>query len=105
MSLATAAKQGGGLSVLWPRGCTSVEDLPADLSMAISHAFLILSWHENLVKEEIPPRWMWAHDDELKYHWEKVEAKRKEKYGGNDSDQDLDSPDRMRNEYAERFGR
>ncbi len=52
----------------------------------------------------MPPRWMWALDEELSQHFERIQAKRKH---GNDDDDDDDEPagPMMRNEYAEHRGR
>jgi hypothetical protein len=52
---------------------------------AINHAHTVLGWQENLPKEETPPEWMWALDDELEEWFEQVEEARAEKYGRNDS--------------------
>lgn len=49
--------------------------------MAINHALTVISWHENLPKEEQPPRHIW-HSGELVDKWFRdVEEKRSEKYG------------------------
>jgi hypothetical protein len=53
---------------------------------AVNHAHVILGWQENLAKDETPPEWMWALDDELETWFEEVEENRKEKYGLKDSD-------------------
>lgn len=50
--------------------------------MAIEHAHRILDWQENLIKDEMPPRWMWPFEDELEIWFEEVERKREERYGG-----------------------
>lgn len=62
---------------MWPPDCRSVEDVPADLVIAIDQANSILIWHENLIKEEIPPRWMWHLDWELEVWWMEIERARK----------------------------
>lgn len=59
--------------------------MPADLLRAITHAFKILSWYENLEEEEIPPEWMWPFDDELKLWFEEMAEARKAKYNGSGS--------------------
>ncbi len=43
---------------------------------------MILSWHENLPKEEIPPRHLWWSGDLLENWFEEVEGKRKRKASG-----------------------
>lgn len=49
--------------------------------MAIEHAHRILDWHETLSKDELPPRWMWPFEDELKIWFEEVDEKRNEQHG------------------------
>ncbi len=43
---------------------------------------MVLSWHENLPKEEIPPRHLWWSGDLLENWFTDVEAKRKRKSSG-----------------------
>lgn len=62
--------------------------MPADLTLAISHAYRVLHWQENLVEEEMPPAWMWPFEEELDSWFEEVEKSRKAKYGGGSSDDD-----------------
>jgi hypothetical protein len=67
---------------------------------AVNHAHVILSWQENLAKDETPPEWMWALDDELEKWFDDVEENRKEKYGINrDSGNDTVVP-LMQNELT-----
>lgn len=68
--------------------------------MAVSHAVLILGWQENLLKSEMPPRWMWALDEDLTRHFERIAADRE---SGRESDPE-DEP-MMHNEYARNRGR
>jgi len=89
--LVAAAKAGGDGRALLPHGIASIEDLPWDLARGIDHAHRILSWQENLSKEEQPPKWMWPHDDELVVWFDEVRMIREEKYGGgNDGGSDRD---------------
>lgn len=74
--------------------------MPWDLATAISHAHRVLSWQENLQKDEIPPQWMWPFEDELDTWFEEVERARNEKYGINKEDDD-ESGSMMSNEYAQ----
>lgn len=37
---------------------------------------MILGWQENLVREEQPPRWMWAFDEELEVWFDRVDQQR-----------------------------
>ena len=43
---------------------------------------MILSWHENLPKDEIPPRNLWWSGDLLEIWFEDVEGNRKRKSSG-----------------------
>lgn len=101
------AKRGIAGAVVLPLDVESVEDLPADLALAIDHGFKIISWQENLMEEEMPPRWMWHLDWELETWFEEVETLRKQKYGGG-SDESLEEASMMRNDdpsIKERFGK
>jgi hypothetical protein len=42
---------------------------------------VILHWQENLVRDEMPPEWMWCIDHELEIWFERIEAERDERYG------------------------
>lgn len=87
-----------------PRECGSVEDIPHDLMIAIEQAQRIITWQENLMEDEMPPRWKWHLDHEISEHFERVADLRKEKYGGGSSDSDADTDQPMMvNEYAARM--
>lgn len=74
--------------------------------MAIEQASRVLDWMENLVKEEMPPDWMWPFEDELEQWFADVEEKRKQKYGGGgDTSSDESSGPMMKNEFAQGRGR
>lgn len=64
---------------------------------------MVLAWQENLVKDEIPPEWMWSLDDELEKWFDDVEEARRDRYesrrnGGRSRDQE--APQMMVNELA-----
>lgn len=82
------AKRSGNGATMYPAGCTSIEDLPCDLSMAIDQAYRIAFWQENLQSEEMPPKWMWHLEHELDPWFEEVDQIRKEKYGGEADDRE-----------------
>ena len=99
------AKRGGNIASLYPVGCSSIEDLPCDLSIAIEQGCRIALWYENYTEEEMPPKWMWHLEWELETHFEEIEQIRKSKYGDSDSS-DMDSGGSYdQNELADRFKR
>lgn len=72
--------------------------------MAISHANWILDASENLADEsERPKHWMWAHDELMEAHFERVRKAREEKYGGKKKEEE--SENMMANELAEQYRR
>lgn len=77
--------------------------MPHDLGAAVSQAHRICDWQENLTREEMPPVWMWPFEDELKAWFDRVEADRKDRYGGGGS-RDTEAP-MMSNELARDRGR
>lgn len=44
--------------------------------MAIEHGLSILSWHEHLPKEDVPPEHLWEDSEGLEQWWATVEARR-----------------------------
>lgn len=87
-----------------PRECDSVEDIPNDLIVAIEQAQRIITWQENSLRGEMPERWMWHLDHEIVAHFDRVEAERDEKYGGDSSSSESDTEQPMMvNEYAARM--
>lgn len=101
-----AAKRAGNATIMFPAGVASIEDLPCDLAMALEQAHRIITWQENLTKEEMPPKWMWHLEWELDAWFEEVERLREEKYGGGDDARE-EAP-MMRNDDPDlkaRFGR
>jgi len=77
--------------------------------MAMNHALTVISWHENLPKDEQPPRWIWHSGDLVDKWFRDVEDKRSDKYGGSGKrhtsyDDADDSPSGMTtNELAESY--
>jgi hypothetical protein len=71
--------------------------------MALDHAHRVCDWQENLLSDEMPPRWMWPFEDELEIWFEAVEEQRKARYGGGDSSGDTSVP-MMKNELAQGRG-
>lgn len=92
------ARQAGNGALLWPVGCSRIEEVPWDLTVAIDHAYLVLRLKENLLKEDTPPDWMWAFDDELQIWFKEVDSRRR---SGREPDTELEGT--VENEYADRF--
>jgi len=44
--------------------------------VAIEHALNVLTWHENLQKDEVPPEHLWEDPEGLEQWWQWVEDKR-----------------------------
>jgi hypothetical protein len=53
---------GGDFSSFWPE---RVELIPWDRVVAVNHALMVISWHENLPRKEQPPRHIWWSDELL----------------------------------------
>jgi hypothetical protein len=71
--------------------------------LAIQHASLVVTWQENMLEDDMPPRWMWTLDEELNEHFQKLRSKRKH---GDDEDDEPESVGPMLvNEYAKTRGR
>lgn len=66
---------------------------------AIEHAHRICDWQENMVSEEIPPKWMWCFEEELEIWFEEVDQQRKARFGGGESRGDENVP-MMQNEMT-----
>jgi len=46
--------------------------------VAIEHGLQVLSWFENLQKDEVPPEHLWEDAEGLEQWWADVEAKRED---------------------------
>ncbi len=55
------------------------------LVQAVNHALMVLSWFENLPKDDVPPRNLWWSGDRLDDWFEDVERRRKRKSSGKKS--------------------
>ena len=60
--------------------------IPTDLFNAIEQAFRILSWQENLSKDEMPPEWTWNLDWEIEAWFKKIKIERDKKWGTNSAE-------------------
>lgn len=81
--------------------------MPHALQLAIRQSLQILTWQENLTKDEMPPEWMWLLDEDLVEHFDRVNEERAEKYGGGGSRDDDDDLGGMmvQNDLAKGRGR
>lgn len=82
--------------------------------MAIEHALNVLTWYENLQKEDVPPEYLWDDAEGLEQWWEMVEQRRQDGQGTDrlagrserssesDGDDDQD-PGMAENDYARFF--
>ena len=71
--------------------------------MAVNTALTVISWFENLPKDEQPPRHIWHSADLVDKWFREVEKQRNSKYGGKgrrSSYDDADDVPMTRNEYA-----
>lgn len=65
---------------------------------------MIIYWQENLPEKELPPRWMWALDEDLSEHFDRIKAQRDNPNANDDSDDQPGAP-MLINEYAKGRGR
>lgn len=92
-----AVRSGGSQDFLFPLGVDRIEEVPADLILAIEQAHKVLTWRENLPSDDMPPAWMWHLDSELDSWFKMVDERRKD--GRSDSDDDEGSAG-VQNEFA-----
>ena len=62
-----------------------LDEVPSDLLNVAEQAFRILSWQENLPRDEMPPLWMWPLDWEIENWFKKLDQERDSKYGTSSS--------------------
>jgi hypothetical protein len=70
--------------------------------VAIEQALLIISWRENLQRDETPPEYLWEDAKGLELWWGRVEDKRRDGFstGSPDGSDDPESPDLVENDFA-----
>jgi len=61
--------------------------------LAVNIALTVISWHENLPREEQPPRHIWWSGKLVDEWFKDVEAKRKSKFGGSGRRSSYDEAD------------
>lgn len=59
----------------------TIQDAPWTIVVALNHALTVISWHENLPREEQPPRHIWHSGDLVEKWFKNVEKERNSKYG------------------------
>ena len=82
----------------------TIQEYPWTLIFAVNEALTVLSWHENLGKDEVPPRHLWWSGELLDEWFLEVEKRRKNKASPKKKtpyDEADDSP-MMGNELVER---
>lgn len=62
-----------------------IQEAPYDIVYAVNEALTVLSWHENLPKDEVPPRHIWWSPERIDAWFGKVQENRDRKYGGGNS--------------------
>lgn len=73
--------------------------------MAVNHALTVISWFENLPRDEQPPRHIWYSAELVDEWFRDVEHKRSSKYGASgkrrSSYEEADDVPMSSNEYAQ----
>lgn len=80
------------------------------MQTAIEHALIVLSWHENLQPDEVPPEYLWEDGEGLEQWWKRIEEKRSDGIstgrGSSSSDDEGDpDPGMAENDYAQALKR
>ena len=84
----------------WPEGIRNTDYL---LVQAVNEALMVLAWHENLPKDELPPRNIWWSGELLDKWFKDVEEKRHKKATGKRSTyDDADEVPSMGNQLVDR---
>lgn len=82
-----------------------VTEAPWVIVVAVNQALTVISWHENLPKDEQPPRSIWHNGDLVDKWFRDVEKDRDAKYGNSgkrrSSYADADDVPMSSNEYAD----
>jgi hypothetical protein len=73
--------------------------------MAMNHALTVISWHENLPKEDLPPRQIWYSGEKVDNWFKDVEDKRSQNRpsGKSSSYDDADDVPMSTNELVESY--
>lgn len=64
---------GGDFQAFWPDG---IHEAPYDLVLTVNHSLRVISWFENLPRDEQPPRHIWWSEKLLDRWFENVEQER-----------------------------
>lgn len=99
-----AAQKAGDFRILYPKDADRLDEIPWCLQIAIEQALNILSWYENLPKEDVPPEYLWEDGEGLEMWWRTVEDRRNDgvetSRGHTDHDQDDQAPKMVENDVA-----
>lgn len=87
------------MSSLFPKGVTSLGDLPFHIHDAIVMALQFLSFEE-LPKDERPKKAIWMDEEKLHAHFDAVDKRREEKYGTDKDGQSQAIDDPVENQAA-----
>lgn len=87
------------MSSLFPRGVTSLGDLPFTIHDAIVQALQFLAFEE-MPKDERPKKTIWFDPEKLKKHFEAVEKRREEKHTYDEKGQSQAIEDPVENQAA-----
>lgn len=96
-----AAGRAGDIRSLYPRGSNRIEDIPWYLQVAIEQALTIISWHENLAKNEVPPEHIWEDGKGLELWWARLEELRESGRPPGSGDEPV--PEMAQNDLARAF--
>lgn len=78
------ARDCGNVSSLFPKGVTTLHELPFTVHAAINRALHFLSF-EKLDADERPPKKIWLDDEAMERWWADVKQAREDKMKGGDS--------------------
>lgn len=91
---------GGDFSAFWPEGIVSS---PWALVLATNLALQVISWHENLPRDEQPPRHIWWSEDLLASWFRNVQEGREAKSTKRSSYDDAEDVPMEQNELAAQY--
>jgi hypothetical protein len=93
---------GGDFAAFWSTG---IENAPWDRVVAVNQALMVISWYENLPRDEQPPRHIWWSDELLDEWFTNVQENRgsRSDRGRRSAYQDAKDVPMTENELAAQF--